>query len=67
MSKADTEPGHRRVDKRTLDIVSNMLATLKSTGGRRWPPVVIGGRWWTLTFGIASSLLLDPGKFEALL
>jgi hypothetical protein len=44
-----------------------MLATLKSTGGRCWPPVVIGGRWWTLTFGIASVLLLDPGKFEALL
>jgi hypothetical protein len=27
---------------------SNILATRKSTGGRRWPPVVTGGRWWVL-------------------
>jgi hypothetical protein len=27
---------------------SSMLATRKSTGGPRWPPVVTGGHWWAL-------------------
>ncbi|KAF8147068.1 hypothetical protein K438DRAFT_1944256 [Mycena galopus ATCC 62051] len=32
----------------TAVIASNTRATGRVTGGRRWPPVYFGGRWWTL-------------------
>jgi hypothetical protein len=41
-----------------IRLKSNMLATRKSTGRRRWPPVVIGGgRWWTAGQCLALSII----------
>jgi hypothetical protein len=38
----------------------NMLATRKSIGGRRWPPMVTGGHWWILVDIVLQCIPSDP-------